>query len=716
MFATLLLAAVTASASADSATIPFMLFDNRMLIEVSLDGKGPFSMIVDTGSSSLVITPDVARRLGIVARPAGRAYGAGSGSSALASARVPSLAIGSLRFRDVNADVIDLSPIRRKFGFPALDGVIGYDTLRRFRMRIDVDASRITLSTVASAMPKTASSVAFTVDASGLIDIPAAVDGIHGTFLVDTGDRSSLTLFRHFAQTNDFYRDAPVRNVVTGYGLGGPIYSDLLRTTVSLFGATIPGVLTRASRDKGGAFATGAEDASVGMGLLKRFNLVFDYPDGKIFAWPSALFAYADPRDPGTYGEKLPALARHALFGAAVAQGPNGVRVSSVIAGSPAAAAGMRDGDTIRAIGGTPVESVAAFLAAVHDLQAGKGVDVEIVRDGAPQRLSTVLAAAPDESEPGVVTRYGEIAVDDSLRRTLVTMPQGLASPSPAVLLIGGIGCYSIDVAKNPQDAYLHLTHDLARAGFVTMRVEKSGVGDSQGPPCRNVDFDAEVRGYAAPLAALQHDPLVDPARVYLLGHSIGTIVAPRLALENRIAGVIVLEAVARDWPEYEIRNLRRQLELAGESSAVVDLALIEKAQCMQRLLFDYASEAEIERSMPSCRVHNGIYPVSAAYMQEVAHLNIVEPWTKLNVPVLAIYGNSDFETELADHQRIVAVVNGAHAGTATLTVMPAMSHRLGRAATSNAAESDDERGVLEEYDTDLSAAIVAWLRSLPHS
>lgn len=717
MFAIVLLATMTAPASALSATVPFELFDNRMLVTVSLDGKGPFSMIVDTGSSSLVITPDVARRLGIAARPAGRAYGAGSGSSALASARVPSLALGPLRFRNVNADVIDLSPIRHRFGFPALDGVIGYETLRRFRVGINMDASLITLSSTTPAIPKTASAVAFAVDADGLIHIPAAVDGVHGTFLVDTGDRSSLTLFRRFAQANDFYRDAPVRNVVTGYGVGGPIYSDLLRTTVSLFGSTIPSVLTRASRDKGGAFATGPEDASVGMGLLKRFNLVFDYPDNKIFAWPSTLFAYADHRAPVAYGQtNLPPLARHALFGAAVAQDSNGVRASLVISGSPAADAGLLAGDTIRAIDGTPVESVAAFLAVVHDLPAGKRIDVDIVRNGAPLRLAAVLAAAPDESDAGVVTRYGEVVVDDSLRRTLVSMPQGLASPAPAVLLIGGIGCYSIDVAKNPQDAYLHLSHDLAHAGFVAMRVEKSGVGDSQGPPCRNVDFDAEVRGYTAALAALQHDPLVDPARVYLLGHSIGTIVAPSLALENRVAGVIVVEAVARDWPEYEIRNLRRQLELAGESSSAIDLALVEKAQCMQRLLFEYQSENEIERSIPSCRAHNGVYPVSVDYVREVARLNIVQAWAKLNVPVLAIYGDSDLETELADHQRIAAIVNAAHSGAATLTVMPAMSHRLGRAATATAAESDDERAALEQYDTDLSAAIVAWLRGRPRS
>jgi|HubBroStandDraft_4_1064222.scaffolds.fasta_scaffold00011_85 predicted aspartyl protease/alpha-beta hydrolase superfamily lysophospholipase len=713
MLAPMLLAAVMA-ANGSSTTVPFTLFDNRMLVAVSLDGKGPFSMIVDTGSSSLVITPSVARRLGLAPRSAGYAYGAGSGSSALAQTRVPSVAIGSLRFRNVSTDVIDLSPIRRAFRFPALDGVIGYSTLRRFRMGVDMDASRLTLSGSPLAFPKSASAVSFTVDADGLIRIPAAVDGVHGTFVVDTGDRSSLTLFRHFAQANDFYRDATVRNVVTGYGVGGPIYSDLMRTTVALFGSTVPGVLTRASRDKGGAFALGRDAASIGMGLLKRFNVIYDYPDGEIYAWPNRSFAAADTRKPLAYDRgALPPLARHAVFGAGVAQGSGGVRVTFVAAAGPAEAAGVRAGDTIRAIGGTPVDTVAAFLVAVHDLHAGDHIAIDVVRDGTPLRLSALLAAAPDESDSGLVTRYGEIAVDDSLRRTLVTMPQGLASPAPAVLLIGGIGCYSVDVAKNPQDAYLHLAHDLARAGFVTMRVEKSGIGDSQGPPCRSVDFDSEVRGYTAALAALQRDPRVNPARIYLLGHSIGTIIAPRLAVQNRIAGVIVLEAVARDWPEYEIRNLRRQLELDGETPAAVDQALLEKAQCMQRLLYDGEAEAEIERSLPSCSVHNGIYPVSTAYVQQIAHLNLVEPWAQLGVPVLAIYGDSDFETELADHQRIVTIVNAAHPGAATLTVIPAMSHGLGHAATPRAAEDDDDKGVVEQYDADVSAAIVAWLRGL---
>jgi uncharacterized protein len=730
MIGAILFAAMAASSNGSSATtVPFTMFDNRMLVQTSIDDQGPFSLIVDTGSDELVLTPPVARRLGLTLRSAGSATGAGSGSTPIFQTHVAGFALGSLRITNVPAAVLDLSAIARAFGFPRLDGVIGYTILQKYRMEVDVDNQRLTLSSLPLMVPKSATPVPFTT-ANGQIHIAAAVDGVHGKFMVDTGDRFSLTLVRHFAETNDFYRDAPVRNAVTGIGVGGPVYGDVLRTTLSVFGATLPSIVTRASRDRGGAFASGPADASIGNGVLKRFNIVYDYPDREIFAWPSRFFGDPDRFKPLVFEHGIfhaqgngndptlpvtPALSlpRHAVFGAGVAQAGSSVRATLIVPNSPAAVAGLRAGDTIRALNGAPVGTAGQFLMAVHDLRAGQRVPVDVVRNGETLRLEAVLAAPRDENDPGVTTQYGEIGVDDTLRRVLLTLPQGFASPAPAVLLMGGIGCYTVDAATNAQDAYLRLTHDLAKAGFVTMRVEKSGIGDSQGPPCRNVDFEAEMRGYAAALGALQRDPRVDAARIYLLGHSIGTVIAPRLAVANNVAGVIVLEAVGRDWPEYEIRNLRRDLELEGDPPTAVDLALVEKAECMQRLLFEYQDEDAIERSQPSCRVHNGIYPAPAAYVQQVAHLNILEPWTKLTVPVLAIYGTSDFETELADHQRIVAVVNAMRAGSATLVVINGMSHRLGRAATPQVAFHDDDASTAEPFDADVSAAIVRWLKTI---
>ncbi|HEX3369129.1 MAG TPA: retropepsin-like aspartic protease [Candidatus Cybelea sp.] len=297
-FAAISLAAIAALAPpATSTTVPFTLFDNRMLVQATLDGAGPFTMIVDTGSDSLVIAPGVAQRLGLAARPAGSTGGAGSGTATLSLGRVRSLEIGSLRFDDVATEVIDLAPIQRAIGFSKLDGVIGYSTLRNFRAEVDMDDRRLTLSYAPLPAPKTAAVVPFSIE-GWLISLPACVDGIEGRFIVDTGDRWSLTLFKHFAQANGFYRKASVRNAITGIGIGGPVYSDVLRTSVSVFGTTIPGVVTRASRDRGGVFASGSDDASIGNGLLRRFNIIYDYPDGRLIAWPSRFYGAIDRYSP----------------------------------------------------------------------------------------------------------------------------------------------------------------------------------------------------------------------------------------------------------------------------------------------------------------------------------------------------------------------------------------------------------------------------------
>lgn len=77
----------------------------------------------------------------------------------------------------------------------------------------------------------------------------------------------------------------------------------------------------------------------------------------------------------------------------------------------------------------------------------------------------------------------------------------------------------------------------------------------------------------------------------------------------------------------------------------------------MQMLLFENQPEARIESVMPQCSVHDGVYPVGPWYVRQVARLNVVEPWTRVNVPVLAIYGTADVVTERADHERVVDVV-----------------------------------------------------------
>ena len=75
---------------------------------------------------------------------------------------------------------------------------------------------------------------------------------------------------------------------------------------------------------------------------------------------------------------------------------------------------------------------------------------------------------------------YGSVDAGGSKCRVIVTRPR-TAGKHPAVLLLGGIGCYSLDGllrGPEPRDSYGKILDVLTRAGYVTMRVEKSGMGD----------------------------------------------------------------------------------------------------------------------------------------------------------------------------------------------------------------------------------------------
>jgi hypothetical protein len=291
-----LLAALIAAAPGPSAaqtTIPFTYVDNRIVIECKIDGQGPFTMILDTGSPSIAVTPETAAKLAVAVRDAGTVTGAGNNAAKNGRATIARLSLGNLTFKGLDADVLDLTEIRTKLHFPRLDGIIGYPVLKQFATLVDVDDKTITFAASAPSVPPNATTTRF----EGMLpEIHAAIDGLAGKLLVDSGDRSSLTLFGPFAKQNGFFGRYPSRqNIVTGYGLGGPVYADVFTLpSLDVFGRHLTNVVTRASRQTGGVFASTADSASIGTGVLKRFNIVYDYPHHTIVTWPSKYFMTAD--------------------------------------------------------------------------------------------------------------------------------------------------------------------------------------------------------------------------------------------------------------------------------------------------------------------------------------------------------------------------------------------------------------------------------------
>ena len=388
-----------------------------------------------------------------------------------------------------------------------------------------------------------------------------------------------------------------------------------------------------------------------------------------------------------------------------------GILVQGVAPGGSAANGGIIADDIILKINETEIRDVAQFIELARGFRAGDSVLVTLLRDGRQMNKSFALKPRPQETSPDFDILYKSVVTDGARRRVIITRPRS-SGARPALLFITGIGCASQD-NLTPDSTLAELLYGLTRRGFVTMRIEKSGVGDSEGPPCMNpqADFQAEVRSYVAGLKALKGYDFVDGGNVFLFGLSMGGVVAPLVAKEVPVKGLVVAETIGKSWYEYELVNLRRQLLLKGRPYDEVERLVGRKEYCNHRLYVDGETPEQIAKDAPDCAQLPIQPPAPYTYMRQVAGLNLAGTWKEIDAPVLVIYGTSDFLTSPDEHQYLVDLINSFHKGRATLAAIDQMDHFLARAGTMRESmqRSEDEQA-RDEFQPAILERVRAWL------
>jgi aspartyl protease/PDZ domain-containing protein len=366
-------APATGTPEFQSTTVPFTFEDNRIFVKCMINGQGPFDFVVDTGGD-LTIDRAVAQRLQLYGTPAGSVSGAGSRKVPVSAIVVASVDIGRAHARNQQGLILDLSQIRKGIGLPRLDGIVGYSMLKHYVVEVDMDRHVLVLSRARLNLPAAARTVQCTV-ASGFIFVPGRIEGVKGTILIDTGDRSSLTVYGPFATQHNMYgRFGGVQDALTGFGIGGPVYGDVFTLPqLDVLGTRLNDVTTRASRQKGGVFASNIAAASIGGGVLRRFNIVYDYPHSTLYVWQSALYATPDSYDRAGFWISL--RDDHAY-------------VASVLPEGPASKAGLQPGDEIVTVNGQPISSQDLLTLRTTLSTSPPGTSITVVSESHGKRSS----------------------------------------------------------------------------------------------------------------------------------------------------------------------------------------------------------------------------------------------------------------------------------------------------------------------------------------
>jgi Aspartyl protease/PDZ domain len=341
-------------AASAPVTVPFELATRHVIVKVTVNGSRPLSFVLDTGAASAIIRMDAAKALGLSLEGSVNAGGAGPGTQAGRRVKGASWSLVGLD-KVVQPIVLALPlPILPSAFGRDIHGIIGGEFIKQFVLELDYDARTIRLHDPAAfAYSGRGETLPLEFTSNGHPIVRATITPLAGKpverpFLLDIGSGLALALHSPFVLEQNLL--GPESKTIRAIGLagaGGRSVGRVGRVAALQLGSfTIHNPITLFSQDTAGAFANRSVAGNIGAQIANRFRLFLDYGRRRLILEPSPTFG--DPFD-------------RAVSGVAIrAEGPDyrTFRVHEVLEQSPAADAGIAEGDVITAIDGTPARDL----------------------------------------------------------------------------------------------------------------------------------------------------------------------------------------------------------------------------------------------------------------------------------------------------------------------------------------------------------------------
>jgi len=273
----------TATLSPKSEKLKFRLAGGAqplILLPVRVNGEGPFEFILDTGAGTSLLSSELGKKLNlkIISTKEGQSAG---GKVSVSLAKVDSLAIGEAKLDDLDVGIVDLSQIAKTIG-TRIDGDVGYNFLKHFRIAIDYHDCEIRLNAPRRIERLGRSSKAEVPMRLASLAKPLLLVDVHANdrgpfqFAIDTGT-STTAISPELAQQLGL-KSSPMGSGTTAgaqvsvaagslksFQLGGAQVDDLVVVVADFFAMLSQTVGARL-------------DGIVGYNFLRNFKVVIDYP------------------------------------------------------------------------------------------------------------------------------------------------------------------------------------------------------------------------------------------------------------------------------------------------------------------------------------------------------------------------------------------------------------------------------------------------------
>ncbi|OGF47752.1 MAG: hypothetical protein A2231_10815 [Candidatus Firestonebacteria bacterium RIFOXYA2_FULL_40_8] len=243
-------------------------------------------------------------------------------------------------------------------------------------------------------------------------------------------------------------------------------------------------------------------------------------------------------------------------------------------------------------------------------------------------------------SEIEVIVGSGEWKLPGTL-----TVPKG-SGPFPAVVLIHGSGPQDRDESIGPNKPFKDIAIGLASNGIAVLRYEKitKEYQQKMAKMSSTITLKEEVTDdVLAACELLRKTDKIDKNRIFLLGHSLGGLLIPRLGvLDKNTAGLIIMAGNTRPFEDLLVDQAKYLFSLNNEMSEK------EKEAQMTVLIKQVGriQQKDYNINTPSLELPLGIPP---AYWQDLQKYNAVETAKSLKQPLLVLQGERDYQVTKLD-------------------------------------------------------------------
>lgn len=280
-------------------------------------------------------------------------------------------------------------------------------------------------------------------------------------------------------------------------------------------------------------------------------------------------------------------------------------------------------------------------------------IEAKVVFDGKKQITGAFFIPAagkykmpayikPDTfSEKEMTIGAGEWALPGTL-----TLPVG-KGPFPAAVLVHGSGPNDRDEAIGPNKPFRDIAGGLATRGIAVLRYDKRTKvhGKKLAPLMNSLTVKEEtLDDVLLAVSLLRETPGIDSARIFVIGHSLGATLAPRIAkLDPKIKGLILLAGGTRPFEEVILEQMNYVYSLDGTISES-ERAEIEKFKAQAATITDPNLSASSPRS-------SLLFGVPASYWLDLRRYNPAQVAAEIPQPMLVLQGERDYQVTMKDFE-----------------------------------------------------------------